>query len=54
MHSISNLNKFKDSQQVVENFSKFCLIRKKKFKDLGGIFKQIILPQDSYHKHLSY
>jgi trehalose-6-phosphate synthase len=34
MHWMLNLNKLKNSYQVFKKNSRFCLMRKKKFKDL--------------------
>jgi hypothetical protein len=33
MHRMSNLNKFKNSYQVLENNLGLCLMKKQKFKD---------------------
>jgi hypothetical protein len=33
MHSMSILNRFQDSYEILEKNPRFCLLRKKKFKD---------------------
>jgi hypothetical protein len=38
--------------EKIQNFN--VSWEKKKFKDSYGMFKQIFLAQDSYHKHLRY
>jgi hypothetical protein len=51
MHRMSNVNKFKDSYQVLKKNYDF-VSWKKKFKDSEGMSKQFFFAQDVYHKHL--
>jgi hypothetical protein len=54
MHRMPNLNKFKDSYQVLDKNLRLSYMSKKKFKDSWGISKQLFLAQEFYHKHLIY
>jgi hypothetical protein len=51
---MSRLNKLKDSYQVLQKNLGFLFHEKKQIEDSQGMFKQIFLAQDFYHKHLMY